>query len=74
MRYYNRAYMLNPWAGSRDFTTKPTWCRLASTFPFQDLLFFVEKLTAEGGNFHPRHHRGKASGLWGPCHRGADLL
>lgn len=51
IRYYNRAYMLNPLSLVTGTHDKTHLVPFGEYVPLQDLLWFVEKLTAEAGNF-----------------------
>jgi len=51
VRYYNRVYMLNPLSLVTGTYDKTHLVPFGEYVPFQDLLWFVEKLTAEAGNF-----------------------
>ena len=51
VRYYNRVIMLDPLALPRGQYDKTHLVPFGEYVPFQDLLFFIEKLTAEAGNF-----------------------
>jgi len=51
LRYYNRAYMLNPLSLVTGTYDKTHLVPFGEYVPLQDLLWFVEKLTAEAGNF-----------------------
>jgi apolipoprotein N-acyltransferase len=51
VRYYNRVMMLDPLALPTGSYDKTHLVPFGEYVPFQDLLFFIEKLTAEAGNF-----------------------
>ncbi len=51
IRYYNRVYMLNPLSLVTGTYDKTHLVPFGEYVPLQDLLWFVEKLTAEAGNF-----------------------
>jgi apolipoprotein N-acyltransferase len=51
VRYYNRVMVLDPLALPRGSYDKTHLVPFGEYVPFQDLLFFIEKLTAEAGNF-----------------------
>ncbi|MDT8377638.1 MAG: apolipoprotein N-acyltransferase [Desulfotignum sp.] len=51
VRYYNRVLMLTPLALPEGSYDKTHLVPFGEYVPFQDLLFFIEKLTAEAGNF-----------------------
>ncbi len=53
VRYYNRAYMLNPMGFETGYYDKSHLVPFGEYVPFQDLLFFVKKITQEAGNFTP---------------------
>ncbi|HCY84992.1 MAG TPA: apolipoprotein N-acyltransferase, partial [Desulfobacteraceae bacterium] len=60
IRYYNRAYMLNPKGLVTASYDKTHLVPFGEYVPLQDLLFFIEKLTAEAGNFSRGKHVGKS--------------
>ncbi len=49
--YYNRVMMLDPLALPKGHYDKTHLVPFGEYVPFQDLLFFIQKLTAEAGNF-----------------------
>ncbi|HSL61855.1 MAG TPA: apolipoprotein N-acyltransferase [Desulfotignum sp.] len=51
VRYFNRVFLLNPLSIQTGFYDKTHLVPFGEYVPFQDLLFFIEKLTAEAGNF-----------------------
>jgi apolipoprotein N-acyltransferase len=51
VRYFNRVLMLNHLALPTGVYDKTRLVPFGEYVPFQDLLFFIEKLTAEAGNF-----------------------